>query len=671
MGKLSKNSSNLDQLAVNTIRVLSAEGVEKAASGHPGMPMGMADVSYVLWTKYLKFNPQDPNWINRDRFVLSAGHGSMLLYSLLYLSGYDVKLDDLKSFRQLNSRTPGHPEVHCLPGVETTTGPLGQGFANGIGMAIGAKLLAARFNTGDFDIFGKHYVYAIVSDGDLMEGISHEAASYAGFLGLDNLIYFYDDNEITIEGQTNLTYGDDAAKRFEAYGWHVQTIDGTDHKQIEEAIEKAQAEKQKPSIIITKTTIGYGSPNKANTAGVHGAALGAEELQKTKENLEWNYEEEFYVPDEVKELFDKNAKELKKKYDEWMDKFNAWKAKNPELADQYKNYMEGILPENLDEILVTEDLEKENASRKYSQSVIQKMAEAVPFVVGGSADLAPSTNTLIKNSESIAKNKFEGRNFHFGIREHGMGGILNGLALYGGFVPFGATFMVFSDYMRPSIRLAALSELQVIYVFTHDSIFLGEDGPTHQPVEHLSALRAIPNLNIIRPADGIETASAWAQALKHKTGPSAIVLTRQKLGKIERNVDFNFADAQKGGYTVYKEKSGKPELVILSSGSEVYLCVNAAKELEKDFSVRVVSVPSLTTLQKQDTAYINELIPQDAKVAVVEAAITQGWGDFVRQELYRIDLDYFGKSAPFKDLMKEYGFTAENIVNELSDWLKK
>ena len=670
MGKFSKNCSELDQLAVNTIRILAAEGVEKAASGHPGMPMGMADVAYVLWTKYFRFNPKDPKWINRDRFVLSAGHGSMLLYTLLYLNGFEVTIDDLKSFRQLNSRTPGHPEVGLLPGIETTTGPLGQGFANGIGMSIGSQLLAARFNKDDMQLFGDHYVYAIVSDGDLMEGISHEAASQAGYLGLGNLIYFYDDNQITIEGHTEIAFSEDVAKRFEAYGWHTQKIDGTDHAQIAEAIEKAQAVKDKPSIILTKTTIGLGSPNKADTPGVHGAALGADEMKKTKENLGWNYEEDFYLPAEVKELFDNNVESLKKVYDDWNNRFNSWTAKYPELAADYKVYMDGTLPENLEELLYSENLDKEDASRKYSEAVIQKIAEVAPFVVGGSADLAPSTNTIMKKYGHITKGEFSGRNFHFGIREHGMGGILNGLALYGGFVPYGATFMVFSDYMRPSVRLAALSEIQVIYVFTHDSIFLGEDGPTHQPIEHLSALRVIPNLDVIRPADGMETASAWAQALKRKHGPTALILTRQKMGKIERNVEFTHENAQKGGYTVYKEKSDKPELVILSSGSEVYISVQAAKELEKEYSVRVVSVPSLTTLQEQDAAYINELIPQDAKVAVVEAAITQGWGDFIRQDLYRIDLKTFGKSAPYKELMKEYGFTPENIAKELSSWMK-
>ncbi len=662
--------SELDQLAVNTIRILSAEGVQKANSGHPGMPMGMADVAYVLWTKFLKFNPEDPQWINRDRFVLSAGHGSMLLYTMLYLSGYDVSLDDLKSFRQLNSRTPGHPEYGCLPGVEVTSGPLGQGFANGVGMAIASKMLASKFNKNETRLFGDHYIYAIVSDGDLMEGVASEAASYAGYLGLGNIIYLYDNNHITIEGNTELTFSEDVAKRFEAYGWHTIQIDGRDHGQIENAIRAGQLEKDKPTLILARTTIGYGSPNKANTPEVHGAPLGAEELTKTKGNIGWKYEESFYVPSEVKEIFSKRVSALKKFYEDWQSKFSTWKKSNPQLASEFEAAVNKTVPENLESLLYNEDLLKENATRSHSGLVIQKIAEQIPFVVGGSADLAPSTNTLMKKFESVLKGKFTGRNFHFGIREHGMGGILNGIAMYGGFIPFGATFLVFSDYMRPSIRLAALSKLQVIYVFTHDSIFLGEDGPTHQPIEQTAALRVIPNLTVIRPADGLETLAAWCYALKNKNGPTALLLSRQKIKAVQRNVEFNNDSVSKGGYIVHKEKSPGPNIVLISNGSELSIAVNAALKLEENHSVRVVSVPLLKILRQQSKAYIEELIPKDSSVIVVEAARTQGWGDFIRQPLLCIDLDDFGKSAPAEVLADYYGFTPEKIAAKILAWLK-
>lgn len=668
-------TDELEKLAVNTIRILSAEGVQKANSGHPGMPMGMADTAYVLWTKFLKFNPKDPHWINRDRFVLSAGHGSMLLYTLLYLNNYEVTLDDLKSFRQLNSRTPGHPEYGCLPGVETTTGPLGQGFANGIGMAIASKMIAERYNTKKFQIFGDHYIYAIVSDGDLMEGIASEAASYAGYLGLGNVIYLYDDNNITIEGNTNLTFSEDVAKRFEAYGWQTIKVDGRNHKQISEAIVQAQKEKNKPTLILVRTTIGFGSPNKANTAGVHGAPLGEEELQKTKENLGWNYNESFYVPPEVKQIFDNRVKKLEEEYNLWQAQFEDWKNGNPELAEKFFKAINKEIPVDIESLLFTEELLKENATRSLSSQVIQKIAEHVPFLVGGSADLAPSTSTLMKKYEDIAPGKFSGRNFHFGIREHGMGGILNGMSLYGGLIPFGATFLVFSDYMRGSIRLAALSGLHVIYVFSHDSIFLGEDGPTHQPIEHLAALRAIPNLTLLRPADGYETVAAWSFALKHKTGPTAIILTRQKVGAVQRNVEFSYESFYKGAYVVLLEETktnaGKPDLILASDGSELSVACGAAKILQSKYSVRVVSVPSLDLLKKQPEEYLNGLFPKDSKVVVIEAAITQGWGDLLRNEMLRIDLDGFGKSAPYKVLADYYGFTPEKAAEKILKWMEK
>lgn len=659
----------IDKLAVSTIRILSAEGVQKANSGHPGLPMGMADAAYILWTRFLKFNPEDPDWINRDRFILSAGHGSMLLYSLLHLSGYEVSLEDLKSFRQLNSKTPGHPEYGCLPGVEVTSGPLGQGFANGVGMAVASKLMSAKFNKEGKYLFGEHYIYAIVSDGDLMEGISSEAASYAGYLGLGNIIYLYDDNHITIEGNTELTFSEEVEKRFNAYGWHTVKIDGHNHEEIEKAISEGQLEKEKPTIILARTTIGFGSPNKANTAGVHGSPLGPEELAKTKKNLGWKYEESFYIPAEAKEIFSKRVSVLKAEYKNWMDDFSNWQNSNPELAAEYGSSINKTLPDDLESLLYSEDLLKEGATRSYSAKVIQKIAEHIPYVVGGSADLAPSTSTMMKKFDSILKGKFSGRNFHFGIREHGMAGILNGISLYGAFIPFGATFLVFSDYMRGSIRLAAISKIQVIYVFTHDSIFLGEDGPTHQPIEHSAALSIIPNVTVIRPADGVETMAAWVYALRRKDGPTALLLSRQKISTVERNVDFKNELFYNGGYVAYKEKADNPKIVIASNGSELTIAIKAAKMLGDEFITRVVSVPSLTILKQQSEEYINELFPEDAKVVIVEAAKTLGWGDLIRQQLLVIDLDDFGKSAQWELLADFYGLTPEKIAGTVRKWM--
>jgi transketolase len=667
--KIVRNNTGADQLAVTTIRVLSAEGVQKANSGHPGMPMGMADVAYVLWTRHLKYYPSEPGWLNRDRFVLSAGHGSMLLYTMLHLSGYDVSLDDLKSFRQFNSRTAGHPEFGFLPGIEVTSGPLGQGFANGVGMAIASKMAAARYNTAGNEIFGDHYIYGIVSDGDLMEGVSAEAASYAGNLGLGNIIYFYDNNHITIEGTTDLTFSEDVEKRFQAYDWHTIHIDGHDHAQIDDAIRAAQAEKSRPTLILARTTIGFGSPGKANTSEVHGSPLGADELAATKKNLGWHYADAFHVPDEVREIFAAREKELQRTYRQWQLCFGQWQHQHPDLASVLDASMKKKLPDELYNNVYTDELLKNNATRSHSGAVLQKIAELVPSLAGGSADLAPSTSTMMKKYSAIQKNDFGGRNFHFGIREHGMGGVLNGMAYYGGSIPFGATFLVFSDYMRGAIRLAALSKLQVIYVFTHDSIFLGEDGPTHQPIEHFASLRGIPNLTVIRPADGLETLAAWTFALKHTQGPTALLLSRQKTGVIARTVDFSEEAFSRGGYVALAETSKRPELVLLSNGSELDPTMKAAAILQKTYSVRVVSVPALTLLEQQPVEYINELIPSDAKVVVVEAAKTQGWGDFIRQPLLRIDMKSFGKSAPLEVLADHYGFTPEKIAERVTEWM--
>ncbi|MGK9476090.1 transketolase [Melioribacter sp. OK-6-Me] len=663
-------NNDVKKLAANTIRILAAEGVQKANSGHPGMPMGMADVAMVLWTEFLKHNPDDPKWYNRDRFVLSAGHGSMLIYTLLHLSGYDVSLDDLKSFRQWGSRTAGHPEYGLLPGIETTTGPLGQGFGNGIGMAIAAKMIAARFNDEKYQLFGNHFIYAIVSDGDLMEGISHEAASIAGHLKLGNIIYFYDDNHITIEGNTSITFSEDIQKRFESYGWQVLKADAYNHNEIRNAIKTAQQETEKPTIIITKSHIGFGSPNKVDTAEVHGSPLGTEELIETKKNLGWPTDKDFFVPDEVKKLFEERKSELKKEYDSWQKNFIDWKEKNPEKAEEFNKYITNWLPENIDEELLNAVPKEPSATRSLSGKVIQKIAQLVPNFVGGSADLAPSTNTYMKNYSDIAPGKFEGKNFHFGIREHGMGAILNGMALYGGFRPFGATFFVFSDYMRPTIRLAAIMEIPVIYVFTHDSIFVGEDGPTHQPVEHLSVLRAIPNVTVIRPADGIETAMAWSFALKHKEGPVALILTRQKIEAFERIADFKPEDVLNGAYIVMKENGNKPELVIAASGSEVPVAVEAAKLLSENYSVRVVSIPSKELFIKQNDDLKKSIIPEDVPLVIIEAASMMGWGDLFRQKLLTIGMERFGASGPYKTLAEKFGFTGPQVAAKIKDWLR-
>jgi transketolase len=656
---------NIQNLAANTIRILSAEAIQKANSGHPGLPMGMADVATILWTEFLIHNPQDPKWISRDRFVLSGGHGSMLIYSLLHLSGYNVSIDDLKSFRQWNSKTPGHPEYGHLDGVETTTGPLGQGFGNSVGMAIASKMLGARFG----NLFDKNFIYTFCGDGDLMEGISHETASLAGHLKLNNLIVFYDDNHITIEGHTHLAFSENIEKRFESYGWQVLRTDAYNHDEIRKAIINAQNEKEKPTIIICKSTIGYGSPNKANTHEVHGAPLGKDELLATKKNLNWNYDEEFFVPKEVKDLYEQRKKYLIEEYNKWNEQFTKWQNENKEKAELLKKYLKNWLPENLEEELLNAAPKEANATRSTSSKIIQKIAQLVPNFIGGSADLAPSTNTLMNGFDSISPGKFNGRNFHFGIREHGMGAIVNGIILYGGFKVFGATFFVFSDYMRPTIRLAALMKIPMINVFTHDSIFVGEDGPTHQPVEQLAALRAIPNSVVIRPADGIETAMAWACALRKTDGPISLILTRQKINSFERENDFKPEDVLKGAYIVSKEKSNKLDFIISASGSEVPVAVEAKKILENEFSIRIVSIPSKELFEKQNDEYKQSVIPNNVPLVIVEAATMFGWGDLFRQKLLLIGMNSFGSSAPYQVLAEKFGFTGKAVAEKIKQWI--
>ena len=664
----------LDDLCVNTIRVLSAECVERANSGHPGMPMGAAPMAYVLWTKFLKHNPRHPDWFNRDRFVLSAGHGSMLLYSLLHLTGYDLPLSELFNFRQWESKTPGHPEYGLTPGVETTTGPLGQGFANGVGMAIAERYLAAAFNRPGYEIID-HFTYAIVSDGDLMEGISHEAASLAGHLGLGKLIYLYDDNHISIEGSTDLAFTETRTLRFEAYGWHVQQVeDGNDLDAIEKAIASAQKETRKPSFIAVRTHIGYGSPNKQDKASAHGEPLGKEELKLTKQKLGWPLEPEFHVPDEALKVFRAALEQGKAEETRWTYLFDRYRKAFPDQAKTMDQWMKRELPEGWEADLPAFPADpKGTATRAASGNVLNALAKRIKNLVGGSADLAPSNQTLIKGEGDFQAEQFGGRNFRFGVREHGMGAILNGMALHGGLLPYGGTFLIFSDYMRPAIRLAALMQLQVIYVFTHDSIGLGEDGPTHQPVEQLAALRAIPNLTVLRPCDAPETAEAWRFALNHRNGPVALVLTRQGVPVLDRSVFAPAAGLQQGAYVLADLPKGNPDLLLIASGSEVHIAIEAAKTLgQKGIPCRIVSMPSRELFDKQPESYRQHVIAPEIKARIaIEAGRTQGWWRYVGEKGDVVGIEHFGASAPYKVLYEKFGVTADRVVEKALKLLGK
>ena len=649
-------------LAANVIRGLSMDGVQAAKSGHPGMPMGMADVAAVLWLKYLRHDPSDPAWADRDRFVLSGGHGSMLLYSLLHLSGYDLPLDELRKFRQLDSRTPGHPEVHHTPGVETTTGPLGQGIATAVGMAIAERMVAARFN-GDSFTAADHRTFVFCGDGDLMEGISHEACSLAGHLGLDHLIAFYDSNNITIEGKTELAVSDDVKKRFQAYNWHVLECDGNDVAAVDKIIRKALKLSGKPVCIICRTTIGKGSPNKANTPGVHGSPLGDDEIKLAKAALGLPVDQSFYVPQEVTDLFAARAKKMHRQANAWKRSFKAWCKANPDKADLWKLHAEGRLPADIESVLPVFDPAKAVATRSASGIVINALAKAMPNLVGGSADLAPSNMTRMNDMADVKPGDFSGRNFHFGIREFAMSAIMNGIALHGGFRVFGGTFFVFSDYCRPAVRLACLMKLPVIYVFTHDSFYVGEDGPTHEPVEHIASLRCMPNLTVIRPADPTETAAAWAAALRNNNGPTALLLTRQNMQVIDRTIYPEARSLEKGAYVLWQSGSGKPQLQLLASGSEVELALAAAKELGKEINVRVISMPSWELFEKQSQTYKDKVIcPSCAKRLAIEAASSFGWSRYLGDAGEMISLDTFGASAPYKALAQRFGFTVENVL---------
>ncbi len=658
---------DLDQMCINTIRMLAADGVEKARSGHPGMPMGAAAMAYVLWTRFLRHNPRNPVWPNRDRFVLSAGHGSMLLYSLLHLSGYDLSLADLKNFRQWQSKTPGHPEHGLTPGIETTTGPLGQGFANGVGMAIAEAHLAAVFNRPGSEIVN-HWTYGIVSDGDLMEGLSHEAASLAGHLGLGKLIYLYDDNHISIEGSTDIAFTEDRLARFAAYGWHVQQVpDGNDLAAIETSIAAAQKDLQRPSLIAVRTHIGFGSPNKQNTAGVHGEPLGTEELALTKQNLGWPLDPPFCIPEEAAAHFRQTIEKGAKIEQIWKETFADYSKSYPEMADRWHQITEGHLPEGWDRDIPFFPADaKGMATRVASGKVLNSIAPRVLNLMGGSADLAPSTKTLIEGETDFQPGTYQGRNMRFGVREHAMGGILNGMALHQGLLPYGATFLIFSDYMRPAIRLAALMNLHVIYVFTHDSIGLGEDGPTHQPVEQLAALRAIPNLTVIRPGDANETADAWRAAMQNEKGPVALVLTRQNLPVLDHTTAGAKDGLQHGAYVIHDPDKGRPDLILMASGSEVHIALEAAVVLTgRGLAVRVVSMPSWELFEKQTEDYHLQVLPPEVTARVaVEAGSPQGWYRYVGSHGEVVALSRFGASAPYQILYEKFGLTADRVVEK-------
>jgi len=655
---------DIEKLSINTIRTLAIDAVQKANSGHPGMPLGMAPIAYALYYKTMKHNPANPNWLNRDRFVLSAGHGSMLLYSILHLSGYKVSLDDLKNFRQWNSITPGHPELGHTAGVETTTGPLGQGFATAIGIAIARDYLSALFNKDDLKIID-HVIFGICSDGDLMEGVSHEAASLAGHLKLGKLVFFYDDNKITIDGKTDISYSDDVQKRFESYGWLVLTIlDVNDSDQVDRAIKLCRSSCDKPTLIITKTHIGYGSPNKQDKSSSHGAPLGEEEVKLTKRNLGMPEDKTFYVPDEVYSHFKGIAECGQEAEDIWNEKVDEYKIKYPKdfaLFESVMNYE--FDKEWLNHLPKFEDYSEKIATRVASGKVLNAAAIDIPTLIGGSADLNESNMTHIKSSTSFSAEDRKGKNIHFGIREHSMGSILNGMAIYGGLVPFGATFLIFSDYMRPAIRLAALMKQKVIYVFTHDSIGLGEDGPTHQPIEQIASLRAIPNLVVIRPADANETVEAWKYAINHKGGPVALILTRQKLPILDQNKYGSAKGLENGAYIV-KDSKQKPDLLLIATGSEVSLSLKAAEQIEAEGkNVRVISFPSWEIFEQQSDEYKNQILPTEIKTRVsVEMGIGMGWQKYVGDFGEAMSIETFGASAPDNILYEKYGFAVENVV---------
>ena len=661
----SQSGPVIDELCINTIRFLAAEAVEKAKSGHPGLPMGAAAMAHVLWSRHLRFDPKEPRWLGRDRFLLSAGHGSALLYALLHVGGYDVTLNDLQNFRQLGSRTPGHPEFGHTAGVEITSGPLGQGFANGVGFALGQAMLSAKLGPGN--PVADHFIYAIVSDGDLMEGISYEAASFAGHNKLGRLIYLYDDNGITIDGKTTVSFsGEDVTRRFESQGWQVQSVDGLDLEGISSAIDKAKADLSRPSLIRVKNIIGYGAPKKQGTSGCHGSPLGEEEMKAAKENLKWPQEPKFFVPPEVRAHWEKLLADKAAQHRAWSEKTAAWRSANPEKAALLDAHVERKVPANIGAEVVA-GIDAADATRKLNQAAINKVAALVPSLVGGSADLAESNLTDIKGAGAFSPETPAGRNIRYGIREHAMGAIANGLAFDGFFIPFTATFLIFSDYMRHTVRLAALSKIQAIYVWTHDSIYVGEDGPTHQPIEQLTSLRAIPNLHVVRPADGPEVAVAWQHALSRRDGPTGLILTRQKLAPVKRD-SSDPALLARGGYVVSDPAGARA--TVIASGSEVATC-QAALELlaAKGIKLRLVSIPCLACFEAQPAEYQRQVLPPSQKVCAVEVARGTEWWRYAGRDGLVIAMEGYGASGPDKAVAEKFGFTPAQIADRIAGWL--
>jgi transketolase len=654
--------AEIDRLSANAIRALSIDGVQQANSGHPGLPLGMADAAYVLWTRFLKHNPRDPRWPDRDRFILSAGHGSMLLYALLHLTGYELSIEDLKRFRQWESKTPGHPENFMTPGVETTTGPLGQGVANAVGLAIAERWLATQFNRPGFEIVD-HYTYSLCSDGDMMEGISHEAASLAGHLKLAKLIFLYDANQISLDGDLDLSFSDDVGKRYEAYGWHVLHVNGQDMGEVAQALAEAKAETQRPTMIVARTIIGYGSPNKAGTSKAHGEPLGAEEVKLTKENLGWPTEPSFYVPGEVYEHMRLSLEVGEQRQREWDALLARYKENYPELGERWEAMQAKRLPENWDEAVKPFPADpKAKGTRVASGEVLNALAPVLPSLLGGSADLATSNNTAIKNGGTISGSDFTGRNLFFGVREHAMGAAMNGMTLHGGIIPYGGTFLTFSDYMRPAIRLAALMRAQAVYVFTHDSVGLGEDGPTHQPVEHVMSLRLIPNLHVFRPGDANEVRMAWRHALGRQEGPTAIILSRQNVPTLDREQLAPAEGALRGAYVLRDAEGAR--VALLSTGSELSIALAAADLLDaRGIPARVVSMPCWELFAAQDQAYRESVLPPALKARVaVEAGRSLGWERYVGDGGAVVGVDRFGTSAPFKEIYEHFGLTAEHVA---------
>ena len=667
-------SPSLDELCVNTIRFLSIDTVQKANSGHPGAPMGAAAIAYALWDRFLKHNPADPSWADRDRFILSPGHASALLYSLLHLTGYDLPLDELKQFRQWGSKTPGHPEYGVTPGVEMTTGPLGQGFAHGVGMAAAERWLAEHYNLPGHEIIN-HHTYAIVSDGDLQEGVSSEAASLAGTLRLGKLIYLYDDNDISIEGNTDIAFTEDVSQRFQSYNWHVVgPINGMDPQAVDAAIRAAQAETARPSLIVCRTVIGYGSPNKANTGGVHGEPLGQEEIVLTKERLGWPYEEAFTIPEEAQAHFLQARDRGRSSQEEWRFRMEGYRREFPDEAAKLESALAGNLPEGWDQDLagLFDGVDRPMATREASGRVMNAIAGRVDSLVGGSADLAPSTRTILNDQGHYSAKEYGGHNWHFGVREHAMGSIANGMALHGGLIPYTATFLLFSDYMRPPIRLAALMGLRVIYIFTHDSIGVGEDGPTHQPIEQLLSLRAVPNVMVLRPADATETAEAWKVAMERRNGPTVLVMSRQNLTVLDREAYAAASGVLRGGYILW-ESSDKPEAILIGTGSEVHIALDAGKILEeKGIASRVVSLPSWELFDEQPADYRGGVLPSYVRARVaIEAGTPMGWERYVGIEGVTLRMSHFGASAPAGVLYEKFDLTAQRMADEAEALVKR